>query len=61
VDVELTGPDGLQRRSLWNDDALDMGKCFATGLKFANEPIQFKNYTITSYPEKCCWSAFMVW
>ena len=46
VDVEVSGPDGMQLGSLWNDDALKMGKCFAAGLNFTIKPTQFKSYTI---------------
>lgn len=46
VDVEMSGPDGMQLGSLWNDDALKMGKCFAAGLNFTIKPTQFKSYTI---------------
>jgi hypothetical protein len=46
VDVEVSGPDGMQLGSFWNDDALKLGRCFAAGLNFTFKPAQIKDYTI---------------
>jgi hypothetical protein len=46
VDVEMSGPNGMQLGSFWNDDALKLGKHFAAGRNLTIKPTQFKDYTI---------------
>lgn len=46
VDVEMSGPNGMQLGSFWNDDALKLGKCFAARLNLSIKPTKFRDYTI---------------
>lgn len=46
VDVEIVGPNGVQKGNLWNDDAQKLADAFSAGLNLSMRPTKFKHYTI---------------
>jgi len=46
VDIELSGPNGLNMGSFWNDDAQKLAKAFTAGFGITIKPAQFKKYTV---------------